>query len=99
MPFDPAKLTGLSEKLMRSHWVNNYIGPVRALNMIAERAQPDGSGSALLPHIVANPHCLTLGLLAVGRGEATVPYPSSLRMVPMPREMAMLAPDGADRST
>ena len=37
LPFDPAKLTGLSEKLMRSHWENNYIGSVRALNMIAER--------------------------------------------------------------
>jgi len=37
LPFDPAKLAGLSEKLMRSHWENNYIGSVRALNMIAER--------------------------------------------------------------
>jgi Fe-Mn family superoxide dismutase len=35
--FDPARLTGLSEKLVRSHWENNYQGSVRALNMIEAR--------------------------------------------------------------
>jgi superoxide dismutase, Fe-Mn family len=34
---DPARLTGLSEKLIRSHWENNYQGSVRALNMIENR--------------------------------------------------------------
>jgi superoxide dismutase, Fe-Mn family len=29
LPFDPAKLNGLSEKLIRSHWENNYIGSVK----------------------------------------------------------------------
>jgi Fe-Mn family superoxide dismutase len=37
LPFDPTKLSGLSEKLLRSHWENNYIGSVKALNMISER--------------------------------------------------------------
>jgi Fe-Mn family superoxide dismutase len=37
LPFDAAKLTGLSEKLIRSHWENNYIGSVKTLNMISER--------------------------------------------------------------
>jgi len=37
LTFDPAKLNGLSEKLIRSHWENNYVGSVRTLNMIAER--------------------------------------------------------------
>jgi Fe-Mn family superoxide dismutase len=37
LPFDPAKLNGLSEKLIRSHWENNYIGSVKTLNMISER--------------------------------------------------------------
>jgi superoxide dismutase, Fe-Mn family len=37
LPFDPAKLNGLSEKLLRSHWENNYIGSVKTLNMISER--------------------------------------------------------------
>lgn len=44
--FDPAKLTGLSERLIRSHWENNYQGSVRALNTIEQRlaaanADPD----------------------------------------------------------
>ena len=37
LPFNPAKVDGLSEKLLRSHWENNYVGSVRALNMISER--------------------------------------------------------------
>ena len=44
--FDPSKLTGLSERLITSHWQNNYQGSVRALNMVEERlaaamADPD----------------------------------------------------------
>ncbi len=35
--FDPAKLRGLSEKLIRSHWENNYIGSVKTLNLIEGR--------------------------------------------------------------
>jgi Fe-Mn family superoxide dismutase len=35
--FDPAKLDGLSEKLVRSHWENNYQGSVKALNMVEGR--------------------------------------------------------------
>src|SRR3546814_2678383 len=46
LKFDPAKLVGLSERLIRSHHENNYTGSVRALNMIETRlfaalADPD----------------------------------------------------------
>lgn len=37
LPFDPAKLDGLSEKLMRSHWENNYGGSVKALNTVKQK--------------------------------------------------------------
>jgi superoxide dismutase, Fe-Mn family len=37
LPFDPAKLRGLSERLIRSHWENNYGGSVRALNAVEQR--------------------------------------------------------------
>lgn len=37
LPFDPAKLDGLSEKLIRSHWENNYGGSVKALNAVKQR--------------------------------------------------------------
>ena len=46
LPFDSAKLDGLSKKLIDSHWQNNYAGSVRALNTIQQRiagalADPD----------------------------------------------------------
>lgn len=37
LPFDPTKLSGLSEKLLRSHWENNYGGAVKALNAVEQR--------------------------------------------------------------
>ncbi len=37
LPFDPAKLRGISEKLIRSHWENNYGGAVKALNAVEQR--------------------------------------------------------------
>jgi Fe-Mn family superoxide dismutase len=37
LPFDPAKLRGLSEKLIRSHHENNYGGAVKALNAVEQR--------------------------------------------------------------
>src|SRR4029450_7416600 len=37
LPFDPTKLKGISEKLIKSHWENNYSGAVNALNAVAQR--------------------------------------------------------------
>ncbi len=37
LPFDPTKLKGLSEKLIRSHHENNYSGAVGALNNVEKR--------------------------------------------------------------
>ena len=37
LPFDPAKLKGLSERLLKSHWENNYGGSVRALAAVKQR--------------------------------------------------------------
>lgn len=34
LPFDAKRLNGLSEKLIQSHWENNYGGSVRALNAV-----------------------------------------------------------------
>lgn len=46
LPFDPAQLPGLSERLLRSHWENNYGGSVKALAATRKRladamADPD----------------------------------------------------------
>jgi superoxide dismutase, Fe-Mn family len=37
LPFDPAKLRGLSEKLITSHHQNNYSGAVKRLNLIQQQ--------------------------------------------------------------
>src|SRR5882672_79299 len=37
LPFDAAKLNGISEKLIKSHWENNYGGAVKALNVVEQR--------------------------------------------------------------
>jgi Fe-Mn family superoxide dismutase len=37
LTFDPVKLKGLSERLIRSHWENNYGGAVKALNAVEQR--------------------------------------------------------------
>ena len=37
LPCDPARLNGLSEHLILSHWENNYGGAVKRLNAIEER--------------------------------------------------------------
>lgn len=46
LTFDPARLNGLSERLIQSHWENNYGGSVRALaavkqQLAAAQATPD----------------------------------------------------------
>jgi len=37
LPFDPSKLKGISEKVIKSHWENNYSGSVKALNAVELR--------------------------------------------------------------
>lgn len=35
MPFDPTRIKGMSEKLLVSHYENNYTGAVKRLNAIS----------------------------------------------------------------
>src|SRR5262245_24186614 len=51
LPFDPAKLNGLSEKLIRSHWENNYQGAVRALNAVEQRLDAMSKEKDLPPYV------------------------------------------------
>jgi Fe-Mn family superoxide dismutase len=52
LPFDPAKIKGFSEKLLVSHYENNYTGAVRRLNAIA--AQLAALDVATAPVFVLN---------------------------------------------
>ena len=51
--FNPSQLDGLSEKLITSHWQNNYGGSVRALNAIKQRLQ-EALAEENLPAFVYN---------------------------------------------
>ena len=51
LPFDAAKLTGISEKLIRSHWENNYGGAVKALNAVEERLAAAMNDKDLPPYL------------------------------------------------
>lgn len=51
LPFDPARLNGISEKLIRSHWENNYSGAVKALNTVEQRLAAMLKDSDLPPYV------------------------------------------------
>src|SRR5499426_555012 len=51
LPFDPAKLKGISEKLIRSHHENNYSGAVRALNAVEQRLEAMLKDKDLPPYV------------------------------------------------
>ncbi|MFY9609318.1 MAG: Fe-Mn family superoxide dismutase [Blastocatellia bacterium] len=51
LPFDPAKLKGLSEKLIRSHHENNYGGAVKALNAVEQRLDAMMRDKDLPPYV------------------------------------------------
>ncbi len=51
LPFDPAKLPGLSERLIRSHWENNYCGAVKALNAVERRLATMLEDAELPPYV------------------------------------------------
>ena len=60
LPFDPSKLRGLSEKLLRSHHENNYTGAVKRLNLIQQQlgqmpkdAPPYQTGSLKREELIA----------------------------------------------
>lgn len=51
LSFDAAKLKGLSEKLIKSHWENNYGGSVKALNAVEQRLDAMLKDKDLPPYI------------------------------------------------
>src|SRR2546426_3513175 len=51
LKFDPSKLKGLSERLIRSHWENNYGGAVKALANVKTRLAQAASDADLPPYV------------------------------------------------
>ncbi|MEO7774185.1 MAG: Fe-Mn family superoxide dismutase [Steroidobacteraceae bacterium] len=51
LPFDPKSLKGISEKLIQSHWENNYTGAVKALNLVRGRLAQSLADANLPPYL------------------------------------------------
>jgi superoxide dismutase, Fe-Mn family len=51
LPFDPAKLSGLSERMLKSHWENNYGGSVKALATVKKRLAEMLADKDLPPYV------------------------------------------------
>ncbi len=64
LSFDPAQIDGLSERLLTSHWQNNYGGSVNALNGIKQRiaaALADDSTPAYVYNDLKREHLMRTG--------------------------------------
>jgi Fe-Mn family superoxide dismutase len=51
LPFDAKSLKGISEKLMQSHWENNYGGAVKALNTLRGRLLQANADASTPPYV------------------------------------------------
>ncbi len=51
LPFNAVQLKGISEKLIKSHWENNYSGAVKALNIVEQRLAVLQKEKELPPYI------------------------------------------------
>jgi Fe-Mn family superoxide dismutase len=51
LPYKAGALAGLSEKLVQSHWENNYVGAVKALGVVRGRLQQAMSDASLPPYV------------------------------------------------
>jgi len=51
LPFDAKSLKGISEKLIQSHWENNYGGAVKALNTVRSRLAQALSDTSTPPYV------------------------------------------------
>jgi len=53
LPFDAKSLKGISEKLIQSHWENNYVGAVKALNLVRGRLSAAVQDANTPPYLYA----------------------------------------------
>jgi Fe-Mn family superoxide dismutase len=51
LPFDAKSLKGISEKLIQSHWANNYSGAVNALNTVRSRLAQALNDANMPPYV------------------------------------------------
>lgn len=51
LPFDAKTLRGISEKLIQSHWENNYVGASKALNVVRSKLSQALSDGNTPPYV------------------------------------------------
>ena len=51
LPFNPKNLNGISERVIMSHWENNYSGAVKALNTVEQKLTELMNDANLPPYI------------------------------------------------
>ena len=51
LPFDTKSLKGISEKLIQSHWENNYSGAIKALNTVRGRLTQASADANTPPYV------------------------------------------------
>ena len=51
LPFDAKSLKGISEKLIQSHWENNYTGASKALNTVRGRLTQAATDASTPPYV------------------------------------------------
>jgi Fe-Mn family superoxide dismutase len=51
LPFDAKGLRGISEKLIQSHWENNYVGASKALNTVRSRLAQAAADTNTPPYV------------------------------------------------
>jgi superoxide dismutase, Fe-Mn family len=54
LPFDSKSLRGISEKLVQSHWENNYVGASKALNTVRGRLTQALNDANTPPYVYTN---------------------------------------------
>jgi Fe-Mn family superoxide dismutase len=84
MPFDPQKIKGMSERILISHYQNNYTGAVRRLNSIAdqlasldyEKAPGFQINGLKREELIATNSMILHEVYFAGLGEANTPGPA-----------------------
>ncbi|MDT8399651.1 MAG: Fe-Mn family superoxide dismutase [Pseudomonadales bacterium] len=91
LAFDPSQLDGLSERLIVSHWQNNYGGSVRALNTLKQRLQmalADEDQPAFVYNDLKREHLMRTGSVVLHEYYFDNMAPPGSRDIELDRELA-----------
>jgi superoxide dismutase, Fe-Mn family len=105
LPFDPQQIKGLSEKILISHYENNYGGAVKRLNAIADQLASldyDNAPGFLInglkrEELIASNSMILHEIYFAGLGEPN--EPGAALMNAIARDFGSISPTAASAST